>query len=316
MRFAASWFALLQLAILEFTHAATPLLRPRDYASREYYAIELSRDVPPDAIAGDLGLVFEGPIGELDHHYLFSGLKGEADVVHEYRRRRKAKRDEGGDTILFSEKQIVKRLEKRSIPPRQAGPRPRFVPDTVLAEQLKQIANTLDIHDPIFHEQWHLFNTVDKEHDVNVTGLWQEGVTGFNSTVAIVDDGLDMYSDDLKGNYVSRGVCSFTRRCANLGNSSRKVPMISTKGYLNLNLVYRTTDTGRGVRERLRRSGITSVVSAWPTIPRLRASGSSRSRYPMQTRRSPSTTLTSRTRFTLAAGGLQTMGRQWRHREF
>ena len=28
------------------------------------------------------------------------------------------------------------------------------------------------------------------------------GITGFNATVAIVDDGLDMYSKDLKDNYV------------------------------------------------------------------------------------------------------------------
>lgn len=29
------------------------------------------------------------------------------------------------------------------------------------------------------------------------------GITGMNSTVAIVDDGLDMQSEDLKDNYVS-----------------------------------------------------------------------------------------------------------------
>lgn len=45
-------------------------------------------------------------------------------------------------------------------------------------------------------------NTVQKGHDINVTRLWLEGITGHNATVAIVDDGLDMYSNDLKDNYV------------------------------------------------------------------------------------------------------------------
>lgn len=42
---------------------------------------------------------------------------------------------------------------------------------------------------------------------MNVTGLWLEGITGHNATVSIVDDGLDMYSNDLKDNYVSFTKC-------------------------------------------------------------------------------------------------------------
>lgn len=209
----SAWIGL--LASLQFS-LADPVLRPRDYDNREYYALKLSTDASPEALAGHLGLSFEGPIGELDHHYLFSGPKRDADVVAEYRRRRKAKRSGGsGDPILFAQKQKVKRLEKRSIPPRPRAHqiKPRFVPDDKLLVQLKGIAESLKITDPIFHEQWHLFNTVDKEHDVNVTGLWQQGITGFNTTVSIVDDGLDMYSEDLKANYVRTLLCCSATTC-------------------------------------------------------------------------------------------------------
>jgi kexin len=218
MRLTASWIALLQLASLELAAAgAPPVLRPRQYDTREYYALHLSPDAAPQDVAGHLGLEFEGPIGELDDHYLFSGPKGDADVVSEYRRRRKSKRDAGvSDVILFAEKQRVKRLERR-IPPRDPhskGPSPfgRLTHDQDLVRQLQDVSEKLEIHDPNFHEQWHLFNTIDKGHDVNVTGVWLEGITGYNSTVAIVDDGLDMYSDDLKENYVSL-VRSCQRRC-------------------------------------------------------------------------------------------------------
>jgi kexin len=67
----------------------------------------------------------------------------------------------------------------------------------------------LEIADPIFKEQWHLLNTVQVGHDVNVTGLWLEGITGKNATVAMVDDGLDMYSRDLKDNYFAEGSWDF-----------------------------------------------------------------------------------------------------------
>jgi kexin len=44
---------------------------------------------------------------------------------------------------------------------------------------------------------------------VNVTDVWMQGITGHNATVAIVDDGLDMYSEDLKDNYYAEGSYDF-----------------------------------------------------------------------------------------------------------
>lgn len=72
-----------------------------------------------------------------------------------------------------------------------------------------ELMSSLGISDPIFADQWHLFNAYQPGHDVNVSSVWQAGITGHNSTVAIVDDGLDMYSNDLKDNYYAEGSWDF-----------------------------------------------------------------------------------------------------------
>jgi len=74
------------------------------------------------------------------------------------------------------------------------------------------IAKRLGINDPIFNEQWHLYNPVQLGHDINVTGVWLQGITGKNSTAVIVDDGLDMDSEDLKPNYYAEGSYDFNDR--------------------------------------------------------------------------------------------------------
>jgi kexin len=38
---------------------------------------------------------------------------------------------------------------------------------------------------------------------MNVTGLWEEGITGKGVISALVDDGLDYESEDLAQNFVS-----------------------------------------------------------------------------------------------------------------
>lgn len=43
---------------------------------------------------------------------------------------------------------------------------------------------------------------MDIGHDINVTGVWSQGITGKGVNVAILDDGLEFEHDDLKDNYV------------------------------------------------------------------------------------------------------------------
>ncbi|GAA6016514.1 hypothetical protein JCM10207_002823 [Rhodosporidiobolus poonsookiae] len=61
------------------------------------------------------------------------------------------------------------------------------------------------IMDPLWSKQWHLVNEVMQENSINVTGVWDQGVVGTGVNVAIVDDGLDMHSDDLAANFHADG---------------------------------------------------------------------------------------------------------------
>ncbi|PNP50451.1 hypothetical protein THARTR1_08833 [Trichoderma harzianum] len=190
----------------------------RDYDKNDYYVLHLEPSVQPGDVAMRLGLTHEGQLGELTDHHVFRAEKHERDVVRdEVRERRRRKRDIGGydvlDGVLLTTKQKARsRLQKRIIPPRppidMAARSPQKPDDTAVRTQAN-VMRDLSIADPIFKDQWHLFNTVQLGHDVNVTGLWLEGITGKNATVAMVDDGLDMYSRDLKDNYFAEGSWDF-----------------------------------------------------------------------------------------------------------
>ncbi|CAG8952883.1 hypothetical protein HYFRA_00007597 [Hymenoscyphus fraxineus] len=214
-----SLLGLLGLGSISIASASN--LRPRDYEANDYYVLELDSNTPPSQVAASLGLTHEGQLGELADHHIFSTHKHDEDIVHTaLKERRRRKRSEGGshplDNVRFAQKQKLKaRMEKRGIlPPRPAGYEAiveRKAPppvDEALAYQA-EVAKKLGIRDPIFDEQWHLFNPVQVGHDVNVTDVWLQGITGKNATVAIVDDGLDMYSDDLKDNYFAEGSYDF-----------------------------------------------------------------------------------------------------------
>jgi len=210
------------LGLLGLGYLATASnLRPRDYEAQDYYVLHLDSNTPPAQVAIQLGLTHEGQLGELADHHVFSCHKQEEDVVHTALKERKRRRREIGgshplDGVKFAQKQKLKaRMEKRGpIPPppegyvaqveRQAPP----PVDEAVAKQAA-IATALEITDPIFNEQWHLYNPVQVGHDVNVSDVWMQGITGKNATVAIVDDGLDMYSDDLKDNYFAEGSYDF-----------------------------------------------------------------------------------------------------------
>lgn len=218
MRF-QSWLGLLGLGAI----ATASNLRRRDYEANDYYVLHLSPSTAPAQVATQLGLTHEGMLGELEDHHIFSTPKQEEDLVHTaLKERRKRKRTLGDENVLdgikFAQKQKLKaRLEKRgAIPPRPEGYKepararaPQDQPVATAVAKQKHVMETLEISDPIFHEQWHLFNPIQVGHDVNVTDVWMQGITGQNTTVAMVDDGLDMYSNDLKDNYFAEGSWDF-----------------------------------------------------------------------------------------------------------
>jgi kexin len=208
--------ALLGLAAL----ATASHILPRNWDANDYYVLHLDAETSPLEVARSLGLSHEGPLGELKDHHVFATKRAEHDVVKRELAGRRRKRSLGErhvlDGVLFSEKQVLRKpWEKRTIPeplgpiPLDRGVHAREQPVQAGLQAQKELAQKLEITDPIFHEQWHLFNPVQLGHDVNVSGVWLQGVTGKNATVAIVDDGLDMYSDDLRPNYYAAGSYDF-----------------------------------------------------------------------------------------------------------
>lgn len=210
----ASWLPALLLSI-----PSTCAARARAYSAHDYYAVHLAPSIDPQSLSEHLGLHYEGPLGELADHHIFRASDRQQGYDHirtaqEDLRRRRRKREAGWeephilDSVLLAQKQELEKrfpLVKRGvIPSRQEPP----VVDAA-AQKGIDIAKTLGIGDPIFQEQWHLYNHVQLGHDINVTGVWEQGITGKNSTVCIVDDGLDMDSDDLRANYFREGSYDF-----------------------------------------------------------------------------------------------------------
>lgn len=202
---------LLSLAAL----ATASRVLPRTWDANDYYVLHLDAQTPPHEVARSLGLSHEGPLGELRDHHVFVARKAQDDVVKRELAQRRRRRSLGErhvlDGVLYSEKQHLRKpWEKRIIPERPGPGRGTKDPPVQSAVQAQtEVARALRISDPIFAEQWHLFNTAQVGQDINVTGVWLQGITGQNTTVAIVDDGLDMYSDDLKPNYYAAGSYDF-----------------------------------------------------------------------------------------------------------
>ncbi|PYH46739.1 kexin kexB [Aspergillus saccharolyticus JOP 1030-1] len=207
--------------------SASASLHPhRSYETRDYFALHLDESASPADIAQRLGARHEGPVGQLPQHHTFSIPKESSDEVNtlldQLRHRRSLRRhsgastaglpaldrrEEGLDGILWSEKLAPKKRFQKRIPQPVNVDRLAAAPkeDPVAVQAQQQITASLGIVDPIFNGQWHLYNTIQLGNDLNVTGLWLEGITGEGVTTAVVDDGLDMYSNDLKPNYFAEG---------------------------------------------------------------------------------------------------------------
>jgi kexin len=204
------------LAATSLASAGKHHLPPRNYSSHDYYAVHITSSTSPTELAAHLGLEYDGPLGAVPDHHVFKAPKHEHDIVEDARqdlKRRRRKREVGLeyhplDSVQFTQKQKLKpRHWKRSfIPDARASPGVP-VDDAVMAQ--REVARALEIKDPIFEEQWHIFNVKNPGNDVNVTDVWMQGITGKNVTACIVDDGLDMDSEDLKDNFFAEGSYDF-----------------------------------------------------------------------------------------------------------
>lgn len=177
--------------------------QPRDYESKDYYAIEVPSREQLEAAISSMGAELEHPFGELENHYLVSVPKGSTSSM----RKRST-------SIHLAAQQVPRQRHKRSeIPVFDESLFPQGSPEVEEGQDLRQyitrVQDALGIHDPMFPEQWHLYNTRDRGHDINVTGVWEQGITGKDTVVALVDDGIDMNSRDIAANYYAAGSYDF-----------------------------------------------------------------------------------------------------------
>jgi len=107
------------------------------------------------------------------------------------------------DSVKHLARQEPRQRVKRAPPPVRPGGG-KGNDDDMSAHPLAQaVVDRLGIEDPLFIQQWHLVNEEFPEHAMNVTRLWDMGIIGTGVVTALVDDGVDYDSDDLKDNFVS-----------------------------------------------------------------------------------------------------------------
>ena len=210
---------LLSLLALSATALASSELarpRPRSYHTHAYYVLELAEGSTHEQAAraaSSLGAELVEQVGQLRDHYLVRAHKraverrdgsGEDAVMARWSQRKRRRR--AADPLVAArslERQVIRKRAKRH----GTGPVPlaaRQETSPAPDDYLAALARRFDIRDPIWNQQWHLANDDIRANSINVTGVWAEGTTGEGIRIAIVDDGLDMHSDDLKANFVRR----------------------------------------------------------------------------------------------------------------
>jgi kexin len=220
-----------RIAIITFVLLATPYIpafsarqpSKRSYSTHDYYVLEHDPflSFSPQDCADALGVELVEQVGELENHWLVriphnAPSKRTSDVDPILRRLTALRRAEETlpQHLQLRSPSDIRRLTRsiRSLEPqiprlrtkkRAPTPFPEPAPPPVLPTKADEIAQKLGIVDPIFHDQWHFANPDHPSYDLNVSGLWSQGVTGKGVYTAVVDDGLDSTSDDLAANFVS-----------------------------------------------------------------------------------------------------------------
>lgn len=203
------------LSTLLLTALALP--QKRTYDTHTYYVLRHNpSSLFPASLAevvNALDVVLVEQVGELSDHWLVKRQKQEADlsareasdpVLSRFDALRVksasplSQRSQSADiarrvvsSVDYLELQTLRRRQKRAPPPPQHEP------------PSKVAANRFGIQDPLFSKQWHLVNDEFPQFMMNVTGVWDMGLTGKGVISSFIDDGLDYTSEDLIANFVS-----------------------------------------------------------------------------------------------------------------
>ena len=88
-----------------------------------------------------------------------------------------------------------------------------ITPDTQLFRQKKAVAPDATVTDPLFSEQWHLYNTgqngASTDVDIHVTEVWNMGYSGIGVQIAFIDDGVQGDHPDFGSRYQTSDSADF-----------------------------------------------------------------------------------------------------------
>lgn len=213
-------FALL-FALLAHDQVRAARPAKRHYTTHDYYVIE---HVPTAGaslaeVARSLGVEVVERAGELRDHWLVRTSKppsqhlnarGDAEdrvlrAFQELKERAATSLYSRSEEVQQSRRVVhsVRHLERQELRQREKrAPPPIPGPGAHGLETAQAVAVRMKIVDPEFPHQWHLVNDDYPQHMMNVTGVWDMGITGHGVVTALVDDGLDYNSDDLAANFV------------------------------------------------------------------------------------------------------------------
>ncbi|KAF7647568.1 hypothetical protein LDENG_00170690 [Lucifuga dentata] len=130
-------------------------------------------DVIANRVAEQAGLQNKGQIGQLEGHYMLCSAKTVAGFESV----------QPGD-VLAAHPHVLWYSQER-----------------VLSRSKRSLA----FNDPHYPKQWHLHNDLNKDMDINVTGVWERNITGQGVTVVVVDDGVEHTHQDIQPNYSPEG---------------------------------------------------------------------------------------------------------------
>ncbi|KAK7693948.1 hypothetical protein QCA50_003522 [Cerrena zonata] len=218
---------LLPFSLILALLACDPVLgaRPakRHYTTHDYYVLEHNPNAGASLAetARSLGVEVVERAGELHNHWLVRTAKSPSQdlvgrdsedrvyrALDEIRRRAESPLESRSEDASLSKRvsssvKYLSRQELRQRVKRAPPPIPASRPQD--SETASAVAQRLSIVDPEFTQQWHLVNDEFPQHMMNVTALWEMGITGKGVISALVDDGLDYNSDDIAANFYAEG---------------------------------------------------------------------------------------------------------------
>lgn len=158
----------------------------QDRVMQRYYTLALNQDTMHNAHPMKWIQQYTSDVTQQQEHDQQDNIK--RNVLHSRRI--------SPNNIVSLEKQVLKKRVKRELPAELLEKRAfriRHPRDTTggVSQMLRDLAERFSIADPLWPKQWHLANDKMPENSINVTGVWDQGITGAGVKVAIVDDGLD-----------------------------------------------------------------------------------------------------------------------------